>query len=285
MKFKELEKFALYLRLDRGLGPKTVLAYVSDVAQFLDGRSYRAANLLTVPGVRNHIAQLSRHGLSARSLARKLSALRLFFKFALEEGLCKTDPTVGIESPRPARALPKSVSHHEIDQLLSSPSRQTDALMLRVMYAAGLRVSELVSLKLDALDLQSGSVRVQGKGEKTRIVPLDASTTEQLIGYLQTRPSGCGDTVFLSARKKPFTRQGFWKLLKKYAQAAGIDRDISPHTLRHAFATHLLEQGMNLRSLQTLLGHSDISTTQIYSHVATAHLREALVKNHPKGKK
>lgn len=285
---RELEKFALYLKLDCGLSAKTVEAYTSDLKGFLEKHSAKTASR---GDIQNYLNALSAK-LENRSLARKLSALRLFFKFATAQNWRSTDPTLEIESPRIRRALPQTLSPEEVEALLDAPESEADKIMLRVLYASGLRVSELISLLPENLDAQSGLLRVTGKGSKTRIVPIDSLTLAMIEKYLaEIRPAlktrsksdNKSQAVFLSQQGHAFTRQGFWKLIKKYARKAAITQNVSPHVLRHAFATHLLERGMNLRSLQMLLGHSDISTTEIYSHVSTAHLHEALRKHHPKG--
>lgn len=287
-----LEKFALYLKLDCGLSPKTVEAYTCDVKGFLEKNDPKTA---TRGAIQDHLNLLSR-SVGGRSLARKLSALRLFFKFAAAQGWCALDPTTDIETPKTKRPLPQTLSMDDVEKVLAAPVESGsfgDAVMLRVLYASGLRVTELVSLLPECVDAQAGLLRVTGKGEKTRIVPVDAETLSLVSRYLvETRPAlkararsdQKSQALFLSQQGHAFTRQGFWKLLKKYALKAGIAQNVSPHVLRHAFATHLLERGMNLRSLQLLLGHSDISTTEIYSHVSTSHLHEALKNHHPKGR-
>lgn len=286
----ELEKFALYLKLDCGLSPRTVEAYTSDLSPFLKTHSVAKS---TRAMIQDYLHKLSQT-LEARSLARKLSALRLFFKFAMAQNWRDTDPTAEIETPSGTRKLPKTLSLDDVEALLSAPQAPADAIMLRFLYATGLRVSELTGLRIENIDLQTGIVRVTGKGEKTRIVPVDAHTTSLLTQYLaEIRPvlakkskrATTERAFFLSRQGRGYTRQGFWKLVKKYALAAGIAANVSPHVLRHAFATHLLERGMNLRSLQMVLGHADISTTEIYSHVSTSHLHEALKKHHPRSRR
>lgn len=299
-----LEKFALFLKLDRGLSPKTVEAYCSDVRPFLahitggDLASANEANALmrlTTQDVQNHLGNLTAQGTGHRSLARKLSALRLFFKFAVTEKWCEQDLTAQLKAPPPRHPLPQTLAPDEVEKLLQAPITEgatTEAVMIRVLYAAGLRVSELVSLEPDQLDPTAGILRIQGKGDKTRIVPVDAETVSLIARYIagvrpalreKARDANRARALFLSKQGQGFTRQGFWKLIKKYALLAGLSpANVSPHVLRHAFATHLLERGMSLRSLQLLLGHSDISTTEIYSHVSTSHLHEALKQHHPR---
>jgi integrase/recombinase XerD len=293
-----VEKFALHLKLDRGLSKKTVEAYLTDVSQYL---SWQNSVVATPQDLQNYLHYLLPTN-ERRSIARKLSALRLFFSFALEQHWIESLPTDDLKISAPPHHLPHTLSAHEVDALLNyTPENpddhlasQTSALMLRFLYATGLRVSELVELRPEHIDLQSGVVRVTGKGQKTRLVPLDPATTAMLAQYLsECRPllqkksrtqNKSQDALFLSRQGRGYTRQGFWKLLKNRAKNAGITSKISPHVIRHAFATHLLEHGMNLRSLQLILGHADISTTQIYTSVSTSHLREALKKHHPKSR-
>ncbi len=291
----KLEKFTLYLKLDCGLSPKTVEAYSADLRPFLESYGKRLAQVVRLD-IENHLATLLAKGVGNRSLARKLSAIRLFFRLALHEKWLTCDPTEEIRAAAPQRKLPQTLSAEHVEALLAAPSQSgttTDAIMLRLLYAAGLRVTELVSLTADQVDTQAGLLRIQGKGEKVRIVPIDPGTAALIAHYIKevrpalrarARDDRKAGTLFLSTLGMGFTRQGFWKLLKKYALRAGIPASVSPHVLRHAFATHLLERGMNLRSLQMLLGHSDISTTEIYSHVSTKHLHEALRKHHPRNK-
>lgn len=292
-----LDKFGLYLKLDCGLSAKTIEAYVSDIKDFVI-ENHTSLERLKPIDIQNFLGALAQNGISARSLARKLSALRMFFKFAVSEGLCESDPTLEVRSAPAGKSLPRTLAPEEVDALLEAPLRHggpTEAIMIRLLYAAGLRVTELISLNPDQVDLAAGVVRVHGKGDKTRIVPIDASTASLIVQYIENaRPSlwekardkNKARTLFLSTHGQSFTRQGFWKLIKKYALLAGIDpASVSPHVLRHAFATHLLERGMNLRSLQMLLGHADISTTEIYSHLSTSHLHEMMQKHHPRGEK
>lgn len=293
---KALDPFRLFLTLDCGLAAKTAEAYVSDATPFLAAltKAGRTPANATPADVQDHLNTLSTAGITNRSIARKLSAIRMFFKMALRQNQRDTDPTAEIESPKIGRSLPKTLSLEQVEALLEAPinaKAEGDAIMLRFLYASGLRVSELVTLSADQIDLELGSVRVQGKGEKVRLVPIDPETARLTTYYLanirpelrrrsDTNPKR--ETLFLSRLGREFTRQGFWKLIKKYGAAAGLDANVSPHVLRHAFATHLLERGMNLRSLQLLLGHSDIATTEIYSHVSSTHLKEALLKHHPR---
>lgn len=234
----------------------------------------------------------ARH-VKSRTAGRALSALRRFYRMALRDGRMAADPTLHIASPRLPRALPKSISEAEVECLLTAPDTETDLglrdrAMLEVLYASGLRVSELVTLPLAAVSLDSGVVRVTGKGGRERLVPLGEHALEWIRRYVTVaRPSLLSgmpnESLFVTRRRQPMTRQGFWQLIKRYALQAGIGTALSPHTLRHAFATHLVNHGADLRVVQLLLGHADISTTQIYTHVARERLRQLHEKHHPRG--
>ncbi len=233
-----------------------------------------------------------RHAKS-RTASRAISALRRFYRWALRDGRTSADPTLRIASPRLPRALPKSISEAEVERLLTAPDPEAalglrDRAMLEVLYASGLRVSELVSLPLAGLSLDSGVVRVTGKGGKERLVPLGEQALEWVQRYLgSARPTLLSgnphESLFVTQRGQPMSRQAFWYLVKRYAAKAGIGVTLSPHTLRHAFATHLVNHGADLRVVQLLLGHADISTTQIYTHVARERLRQLHEKHHPRG--
>ncbi len=318
-----LNQFLNYLQLDRGLAFNTVNAYVLDTKLFLKAQSIcsRSAHntrqqdmqmrqtempiqlsSIHETHIEDYFNTLIKKGVSYRSLARKLSSLKLFFDFAVQEKFCTQNPAEKMESPKISKSLPNTLSLEEVESLLNAtdaikqPTHAlthallTHALMIRFLYATGLRVSELVNLKIEDIDLQAGLIRIQGKGEKIRIVPIDVETFKRVHEYISTvRPhllnGKTHSCLFISGWGGPFTRQGFWCLIKRYAIKAGIQSAISPHVLRHAFATHLLERGMNLRSLQMLLGHSDIATTEIYSHVSKSHLQEVLQRYHPRNQK
>ena len=288
------EQFLDSLWLESGLSGNTQSAYRADLTAFqtwlskkgLDLKSAGRAELL------GYLAANVRQGLSPRSSARRLSTLRRFYRYLLREGMIQDDPTADVRSPSLGRPLPKAITEANVEKLLAAPAETTlglrDRAMLETMYASGLRVSELVSLALNELDLTTGLVRVTGKGGKERIVPLGDEATSQLRNYLdRARPELIGDqkngAVFITRRGKPMTRQAFWQLIKRYTVIAGIDTDLSPHSLRHAFATHLLNHGADLRSVQMLLGHADLSTTQIYTHVARARLQSLHSSHHPRG--
>ena len=227
------------------------------------------------------------------SAARYSSALKRFYRYLLRENLIASDPTLNLDRPKLPRALPKTLTETDVERLLNSADSDTalglrDRAMLETLYATGLRVSELVGLKLTALNLNDGVLRVTGKGNKDRLVPLGEESVQWLRRYMaEARPplleKRLSDAVFVTARGEGMTRQAFWHLIKRRALAAGIIRPLSPHTLRHAFATHLLNHGADLRVVQMLLGHSDISTTQIYTHVARERLKQLHAQHHPRG--
>jgi integrase/recombinase XerD len=231
-------------------------------------------------------------GRSARSVARWLVAARRFFTYLVDEGVRTENPTAHLELPKAWRALPKVMSFDEVEALLAAPDRAEprglrDAAMLELLYATGLRVSELVGLKLGDIQLDAGYLRCMGKGSKERVVPMGAQADASLRAYLSNgRPEILGkrrgDALFVNVRGGPLSRQGFWKILKAYARTAGIRTPVSPHTVRHSFATHLLENGADLRSVQIMLGHADISTTQIYTHVNRERLRRLYRDFHPR---
>lgn len=283
-----------HLKAERGLSLKTVSAYAADLNRF---RAYLERQKRSLAGVdtgavSGFLVEASRSGLRARSQARLLSSLRGLFKYLVGEQLIGRDPTELIDAPRVRNKLPGLLGREEVNRLLAAPSLAKprgirDAAMLHAMYATGLRVSELVQLELGDLDLAQGFVAAFGKGSKRRVVPLGELARESITVYLQrVRPrwAGLGEkTVFVTSRGRRMTRQGFWKLIKAYARGAGIERDISPHVLRHSFATHLLQGGADLRVVQTMLGHADIATTQIYTHVSGEHLRAMHARYHPRG--
>jgi len=241
----------------------------------------------------SYLAHLGRKGGSARSSARVLSSLRRFYGYLRREGLIEADPSAAIESPYVGRRLPDSLSETEVEALLGAPDThealgQRDRCMLEVLYATGLRVSELVALRFDQWDQLRGLVRLFGKGNKERLVPLGEESLEWLGRYLadarhELLGERLSDFLFVTRRGGPMTRQAFWYLIKRYALQAGISKPLSPHTLRHAFATHLINHGADLRVVQMLLGHSSLSTTQIYTHVAQERLKRLHEKFHPRG--
>lgn len=290
-----LDQFLDGIWLESGLSANTLAAYRTDLRAFQSWLAKKGLALeqVTRADLLAYLAANVRVGLSPRSSARHLSTLRRFYRYLLIQGRTQADPTADVRSPVIGRPLPKNISEQGVEKLLSTPPRDTalgsrDRAMLETMYASGLRVSELVGLTLNELDLTTGLVRVVGKGGRERIVPLGEEASESLREYLGQARSDLlkaqlTDAVFVTRRGGPMTRQAFWQLIKRYAQQAGIGAEFSPHSLRHAFATHLLNHGADLRSVQMLLGHTDLSTTQIYTHVARARLQSLHGTHHPRG--
>lgn len=290
----EIDLFLDALWMERGLGENTLQAYRTDLYTFAEWQCSRGNHdLLQTSATDLHAYLAVQARRSTRSTARRLSSLRRLFQYLAREGRIVTDPTVNVESPRLGRSLPKSLTEADVEALLQAPdvSSRTgmrDRAMLEVLYATGLRVSELVNLRLEQLNLRQGVIRVIGKGNKERLVPLGEESIDWLNRYIrEVRPDffkGQPDaTLFPSNRGRPQTRQTFWYAIKRYAITAGINKPLSPHVLRHAFATHLLNHGADLRVVQMLLGHSDISTTQIYTHIAKERLKDIHAKHHPRG--
>ena len=280
---------------ESGLARPTLDSYRRDLEGFARWRDGRGGGLAATDraGLFDYLAWRTRQGYSPRSNARLLSALRAFFAHRLRQGLRRDDPTALLDPPRLPRSLPKALAESEIDALLAAPDTATplglrDRAMLELMYASGLRVSELVTLKSVHVGLNEGALRITGKGSKERLVPFGEEAHVWLRRYLaEARAAILGgqqtDALFVTARGAGMTRQMFWTLVKKHALAAGIHVPLSPHTLRHAFATHLLNHGADLRAVQMLLGHADISTTQIYTHVARERLKALHAQHHPRG--
>jgi integrase/recombinase XerD len=289
----EIDLFLDAIWMERGLSKNTLAAYKNDLYGFSKWQVGRGSSLKNTNAgdLQAYLASQSKN--SARSTARRLSSLRSFYHYLCNLGHIKIDPTLNIDSPKLGRPLPKSLTEAEVEDLLNAPDINSntgmrDRTMLEVLYATGLRVSELVSLRLDQLNLRQGVVRVVGKGNKERLVPLGEEAIEWLTRYMQeARPSffkvNIDSTLFPSSRGTAMTRQTFWYAIKRYTIIAGINKPLSPHTIRHAFATHLLNHGADLRVVQMLLGHSDISTTQIYTHVAKERLKSLHSKHHPRG--
>jgi integrase/recombinase XerD len=282
-----------HLRVERALASNSVSSYAADLAKlaaFAEERRVVDTGDLDTVTVTQFLVRLDKAGLAARSAARHLSAVRGFCRFLARERLVPADPTALISPPRLGRRLPVVLSFDEVSRLLSAPdvSRprgRRDRAMLSVMYAAGLRVSELCALRFSDVDQKRGFVSVLGKGQKRRLVPIGEVALADLDLHLQSpRPARGGNSsaVFLSSWGKPLSRQAFWKLVLGYARKVGITKPISPHKLRHSFATHLLEGGADLRSVQAMLGHANIATTEIYTHVAADHVRQAHRKAHPR---
>lgn len=291
-----LDYFINYLQVERGLAVNTLSAYSRDLTTYIRFLT-KTKEVDTLSDVRQsqvlaYLGQLKKNGLTPRSRARALSSVRMFHRFLLSEKYAQLDPTALIDSPRHQQALPKMLSPLQVEAILAAPGgagllHLRDRAMLETLYATGMRVSELVGLTLADLKLDIGCVTAFGKGGKQRLIPLGEVALEKLRDYLQNgRPKiqkTVVDQVFLNRLGRQMSRQGFWKNLKRYAQLAGITFDVYPHMLRHSFATHLLENGADLRAVQTMLGHVDISTTQIYTHVIQERLKQLHQRYHPRG--
>lgn len=291
----ELDRFNDAMWLEHGLARNTLAGYRSDLAQFAFWLQERGAQLESAcdADLAAYLAEFSRHSKPA-SQRRLLAAWRRYYRYLLAQGRITADPTTLLDPPLHSERFPKTLSEAQVDSLLAAPDVDTwiglrDRSMLEVLYATGLRVSELVGLKVFSTSLADGLVRVMGKGSKERLVPLGEEAIDWLARYLRTARPGLlagktSDEVFVSRRGSGMTRQMFWRIIKQYALASGIAVDsISPHTLRHAFATHLLNHGADLRVVQMLLGHADISTTQVYTHVARERLKALHALHHPRG--
>ena len=291
-----LDHFVTYLRAERNLAPKSVEAYATDVRDYLVEIAKRGVTVegATREDVLEHLAYLGKKGLSPRSRARHLAALRGFHRFLEDEKLAPADPTADLDTPRAARKLPVFLNLDEVERLLEAPDVKTlagvrDRAMIEVLYATGLRVSELVSLGINDVNLTDGYVITLGKGRKERIVPLGKKAMEAIKAWLEGPRLAVlkgreSKALFVSPRGKGLTRMGFWKLLRRHARVAGITKNLSPHKLRHSFATHLVERGADLRAVQAMLGHADLATTQIYTHVDSKRLRSVYDDKHPRSK-
>jgi len=289
-----VDAFLDHLKVERALSPRTVAAYASDIASFAQLVEERGgdAGAITSSVVSEHLVRLSKRGISRRSQARALSALRGLFGYLYDAKLLADDPTTDVDAPKALCPLPVVLNPDEVSRLLDAPDLATarglrDATMLHTMYAAGLRVTELVTLRLADVDLEAGFLSVTGKGDKRRLVPLGEWAVAFIRRYLaHVRPQWARDgetAVFVTSWRRQMTRQGFWSLVKRYARVAGISKPLSPHKLRHSFASLLLDGGADLRSVQAMLGHVDISTTQIYTHVSAARIAEVHRERHPRG--
>ena len=291
-----LDEFCDALWLEDGLARNTLASYRLDLTQFagwLDKERGRALLAADHGDLLAYLAHRVRGKAKATSTSRLLSSLKRFYQYALRQGKVAADPTLNIDSPKLPRGLPKTLTEQDVEKLLAAPDVNDalglrDRTMLETLYASGLRVSELVTLKVAQVSQDMGVVRIVGKGAKERLVPLGEEALNWLKRYLkEARPrilqQRAADAMFVTGRGTAMTRQSFWHLLKRYSTQAGLTKAISPHTLRHAFATHLLNHGADLRVVQLLLGHSDISTTQIYTHVARERLKQLHAKHHPRG--
>jgi integrase/recombinase XerD len=291
-----VDQYVNYLVFEKGLSEKTIESYTSDLArhlEFLKKKGVKKIADADTPLILKHLIALRDSGLGSKSCARHLITLRGFYKFLVQEKIIDYDPVRLIDLPKSGLKLPDVLSVAEVELLLNIPDTgkplgKRNAAMLELIYATGLRVSELVNLKLLDVNLEACFVRVLGKGSKERVVPMGMCAKEKIDDYITFARSlllknQMSPYLFIARAGKPMTRQGFWKLLKEYARQAGIQKKITPHSLRHSFASHLLEGGADLRAVQIMLGHVDISTTQIYTHIAREHLRQMHEKYHPRG--
>jgi integrase/recombinase XerD len=298
-----IKKFLNYLEVERGFSRNTIEAYENDLNQlvgFLEeeaakGGAIKPWTAFDRQSILSYLTNLKERRYAATTVARKVAAIKSFFGFLATEGLVKENPTRDVPSPRVGKSLPKPISITQARQLLeetekrATPEAKRDKAMLHLLYASGMRVSELVSLNMSDVDTDGGYVRCFGKGGKERLIPIHSQAVAALKEYIsQGHPrlkAGDGEeALFLNRRGERLTRQGMWQILKGYAKAAKLGVDITPHTLRHSFATHMLSGGADLRSVQELLGHSNISTTQVYTHLTTEHIRRAYEKSHPRAK-
>ncbi|MDO8616832.1 MAG: site-specific tyrosine recombinase XerD [Dehalococcoidia bacterium] len=296
---RSLDDFLAFLAVEKGAAANTVAAYGNDLRQLADFIGTRSAtqgwHSLDRAAIQDFILDLKERGYTETSVARKVAAVRSLYAFLSAEGMVPTNPTEGLTSPRVGKSLPKAISPNEVDELLEQPARRAtpeakrDRAMLELLYATGMRVTELVSLDMSNLNLDPRSpyVRCLGKGAKERTIPFHDQALEALTDYLEEgRPLMVRNknevALFVNRRGERLTRQGFWLILKGYARAANLSSDITPHTLRHSFATHMLRGGMPLRNVQEMLGHANISTTQVYTHLTSDHVREVYERAHPR---
>ncbi len=294
MSFRELiDQFMIYLRIEKGASKNTLEAYKRDLNELADFLKEKDVSLneIDIDMLSNYVKLLSKR-LSRRSLARNISAIRTFFRFLVSEGILMENPARLLEVPKISKTLPGILNEHEIELLLNQPPISTpiglrDKAMIELLYATGVRVSELVHLRINDMDFNNGYIKVMGKGSKERFIPVGEKALNIIKEYIKEarqkfdKKKG-SPYLFLNNRGEPFTRQGFWKMLKSYAKKAGIKKRITPHIIRHSFATHLLKNGADLRSVQMMLGHSDISTTQIYTHIDRSYLKEVYNRCHPR---
>ena len=300
---QDIDNFLNYLAVEKGFSTNTLAAYRNDLYQLVSFVENEATKQGSVPswagfgrqGMLSYMLNLKERNYAATTIARKVAAARSFFGFLKAEGIIKADPTENMSSPSVGKSLPKPISISQVRSLLDQPAKSNtlearrDKAMLELLYASGMRISELVSLNLGDVDTAGGYVRCFGKGHKERLVPIYEQAAKSVKEYTEeTRPKLAHKkdetALFLNPRGERLTRQGFWQKLKEYAKAAGLDTQISPHTLRHSFATHMLSGGADLRVVQELLGHANIATTQVYTHLTSEHVRRTYEKSHPRAK-
>ena len=283
---RHIEKFLRYLEIEKNASSHTILNYRLDLENFRDFLKEAQVGDVDYLFVRKYLAQLKEKNLSARTMGRKLSSLRSFFRFLVKEGYIKVNPVDAITSPKQEKTLPKFLTEEDVVRLIEAPDRQTlkglrDHAILETLYSTGMRISELVSLTEEAVDFIGATVRVLGKGKKERVVPIGERALRAIRNYLAKRKVA-SHFIFLNKNKKPLSARGFRKEMDKYIRLISLKEHISPHTLRHSFATHLLNRGADLRSVQELLGHANLSTTQIYTHLTTEKLKSVYEKAHPR---
>ena len=288
---QNLRSFFNFLIIEKGLSKNTVNAYKNDINGFVKWiNKNNKESLLNIKesSVNQYISYLFSQKLKSSSVNRKISSLKSFYLFLLKKRLIRYSPFSEVISPKQEKYLPASMSESEVEKLLNSPDaskdiEQRDKAMIEMLYATGMRISELVNLKITDIDMNRSVIKVMGKGSKERLIPFGESASEALFNYLKIRKDSSSKEVFISNRGRKITRVAFWQRIKVYLLRENLKDSISPHTLRHAFATHLLNRGADLRSVQLLLGHSDLSTTQIYTHIAKQRLGDVLKKHHPRG--
>ncbi|HML94234.1 MAG TPA: site-specific tyrosine recombinase XerD [Thermodesulfobacteriota bacterium] len=290
-----LDSFLSYLVVEKGLSENTLESYGRDLKKFLlfiNSRGITSAREIKYGDILDFMTRSREEGLNATTIVRSMVSVKQFFKYLLSEKVLSEDPTAHIKTPKMKKAIPGVISLDDVESILGAPDESTpeglrDAAMLEMLYATGIRVSELIGLKLNDVNFELGFVVVYGKGSKERVVPIGDKAREKLLLYLRDSRTALlkgreSKALFVTRRGAGMTRQGFWKIIKAQALKAGVTKKISPHTLRHSFATHLLERGADLRTIQVMLGHSDISTTQIYTHVESERLKEIHKKYHPR---
>lgn len=292
---KLLDEFIYHLAVERGLAKNTLVSYRMDLARYISfcrKHDLEALERADKNAIMSYLFQLQLDGRSPATISRHLAALRSFYRYVVREGFIQKDPSADLESPKSVQKLPRVLTIEEVDLLLGQPligepAGIRDKAMLELLYATGIRVSELVSLDLEHIHIENGFIRCFGKGAKERIVPMGDVAARYLKEYLargrsKLYKSGNVNALFVNQHGRRLTRQGFWKIIKKYASKAKIEKEITPHTIRHSFATHLLENGADIRSVQEMLGHADISTTQIYTHLTKSKLKEIYNRSHPR---
>jgi integrase/recombinase XerD len=295
---QDLQTFIHYLAVERGLARNTLESYERDLTQYIDflrGQGVGSLRESTKSHILNYLLRLKREGRAAATVSRAMVAIRSLYRFLFQERMIDSDPSQHMDTPKVEKRLPKVLSVEEVEALLAAPQTSDppgvrDKAMLELLYATGMRVSELISLNVSDVNLEMGFVRCTGKGSKERIVPLGRLAGAAVEAYIRNaRPrlikrGKPEEALFVNHLGTRLTRQGFWKIIKGYARSAGIVKEITPHTLRHSFATHLLENGADLRAVQEMLGHADIATTQIYTHVTKSRMKEVYDRTHPRAK-